>query len=374
MNSAMVILQADLIRDLEANETSSSVYTLVSEDTSLAHLTSKLFVFVRASDGAVFHQPAQQRRDGSTSNVYAGSIDVGHRRDVSVVNSPADADKSTVGGSNASGSASPQPQTLRGSAVVPRGTSPVGGNPSPLSRRTSSPQLQRQRSTPSSPFPPTRMGSRQSTPAGQTSAKSSSGNAQRSPSATDGASPSVGLFGEVPTTVQWPVVCCQQRGLREAMFELGGMHVLLYKLGTVGPTVHEQTQLLEFIFLLTQHSPENASSMRASEGYLLLNSFLKSERCVMASSMVRVLLHGAVHDPVAWHRSDTMQGGDGTMLELSEAAVITNTDLIEHVLMDWCVCRGGGGGLCLGSCATCMTACACPVVWACGLMVVQFVV
>lgn len=57
-----------------------------------------------------------------------------------------------------------------------------------------------------------------------------------------------------------------RRGLREAMFELGGMQILLYRLATLCPMESEQVAFLQLIFSLLRGSPENARSLHAQEG------------------------------------------------------------------------------------------------------------
>lgn len=57
-----------------------------------------------------------------------------------------------------------------------------------------------------------------------------------------------------------------RRGLREALFQLGGMHILLYRLATLCPMESEQVSFLRFFFSMLRGSPENARSLQANEG------------------------------------------------------------------------------------------------------------
>ena len=124
--------------------------------------------------------------------------------------------------------------------------------------------------------------------------------------------------------MRWPARMCHRRGLQEAIHELGGMHVLLYKLATAGPTETDQLGILRLIFLLLRFSPENSRSMRDNEGYVMLNTFLTSERCILGANTVSVLLHACVKDT---------QSSAG--IQLSRDAVVCNTELLKQVLLDW---------------------------------------
>jgi hypothetical protein len=63
----------------------------------------------------------------------------------------------------------------------------------------------------------------------------------------------------------------ERRSLREALFELGGMHVLVYKLATLAPMESEQVAFLQLIFSLIRGSPENAKSLSDREGCVVLS-------------------------------------------------------------------------------------------------------
>ena len=131
-----------------------------------------------------------------------------------------------------------------------------------------------------------------------------------------------------------PAHLCHRRGLSEAVNDVGGMHAFLYLLGSMPPCEHDQAHVLDFIFRLMRHSPENTLSLAENEGYLLLNHFLRSERAVVGYRMVDVLLREAISDP-SWDNPHAATDEPTLTSSVSEWAIVTNVDVFVHVFLDW---------------------------------------
>lgn len=94
-----------------------------------------------------------------------------------------------------------------------------------------------------------------------------------------------------------PARVCHRRGLSEAVHDVGGVHILLYLLASVLPVERDQANVLRALFGLVRNSPSNEQSLKNNEGYLLLNNYLRSDRCMMGNNIVEVLLEAAISDP-----------------------------------------------------------------------------
>ena len=122
-----------------------------------------------------------------------------------------------------------------------------------------------------------------------------------------------------------PARVCHRRGLSEAVHDVGGVHILLYLLASVMPVERNQANVLRALFGLVRNSPSNSQSLKNNEGYLLLNNYLRSERCMMGSKIIEVLLEAAVTDPQQ----------PESKIDVSRWGVIINVDLFMHVFLDW---------------------------------------